>query len=214
MYLSRLVLNPLNRQVRQELARPYEMHRTILHAFPDNLAAGEERVLFRVDVNPRTGALHLLVQSRLRPDWAYLSKEQPARPYLVEIDGNPSVKSVDLSVRAGQTLAFRLFANPTKRLGKAQGKACGKRVAIYGAEAQEGWLQRKAEQSGFTVLSSFTSSPNRFEDPVTKITLDGVRFDGVLQVVEPQAFMAAVEQGVGSGKAFGFGLLSVATVGK
>jgi len=210
MYLSRLILNPLSRQVRQELARPYEMHRTILHAFPDNLAEGEERVLFRVDVHPRTGALHLLVQSRLRPDWNVLSEAQPGRPYLAEVADNPSVKVVQMSVRSGQTMAFRLFANPTKRLGKAGGEACGKRVAVRGPEALDAWLQRKAAQSGFAVLSSFTSNLNRFEDPVRRVTLDGVRFEGVLQVMEPEAFVAALEQGIGSGKGYGFGLLSVA----
>ena len=34
MYISQLVLNPCNAQVRAELAHPYELHRTLLRAFP------------------------------------------------------------------------------------------------------------------------------------------------------------------------------------
>ena len=37
----------------------------------------------------------------------------------------------------------------------------------------------------------------------------GVRFDGVLEVTDPVSFAATLDSGIGSGKAFGFGLLSV-----
>jgi CRISPR system Cascade subunit CasE len=36
-----------------------------------------------------------------------------------------------------------------------------------------------------------------------------VRFEGVLAVTDPEVFRATVAAGIGSGKAFGFGLLSV-----
>ena len=34
MYLSRLILNPRSRRVQRELAEPYEMHRSLMKAFP------------------------------------------------------------------------------------------------------------------------------------------------------------------------------------
>ncbi len=39
-----------------------------------------------------------------------------------------------------------------------------------------------------------------------------VRFDGVLEVTDPAALAAAVRDGLGSAKAFGFGLLSLAAI--
>ena len=63
MYLSRLLLNPRSRQVRSELARPYEMHRTLLRAFPNgkvHTGRTEEDasgLLFRVEEDARTGRL-------------------------------------------------------------------------------------------------------------------------------------------------------------
>ncbi len=42
------------------------------------------------------------------------------------------------------------------------------------------------------------------------LTLIAVRFDGVLQITDLTTFNRTLEQGVGSGKGFGFGLLSVA----
>jgi len=37
-----------------------------------------------------------------------------------------------------------------------------------------------------------------------------VRFDGTLEVTEPEIFLETVRQGIGSGKGLGFGLLSLA----
>jgi CRISPR system Cascade subunit CasE len=42
------------------------------------------------------------------------------------------------------------------------------------------------------------------------ITLAGARFDGLLQVVDPTLFRAALATGIGPAKAYGFGLLSIA----
>jgi CRISPR system Cascade subunit CasE len=37
-----------------------------------------------------------------------------------------------------------------------------------------------------------------------------VQFDGILRVSDPDKLHAAIENGIGSGKGFGFGLLSLA----
>jgi CRISPR-associated protein Cas6/Cse3/CasE subtype I-E len=42
------------------------------------------------------------------------------------------------------------------------------------------------------------------------VTHVGVRFDGLLTVVDPVRFVQTLETGVGSAKGFGFGLLSIA----
>ncbi len=42
-------------------------------------------------------------------------------------------------------------------------------------------------------------------------TFQGVLFEGSLQVVDAEAFRKALAHGIGPGKAFGFGLLSVAS---
>lgn len=220
MYLSRLVLNPRNRRVQRELARPYEMHRSIMRAFPDGLRSGEERVLWRVDEHPRLGVT-LLVQSWGVPDWSWLAEES-ARGYLLPVgEPNPAVKSYDLRLTAGQMLTFRLRANPTKRLGKGVGDDHGKRVGIYREEEQIAWLTRKGEQHGFRVVQVQVSRDGKIkdsdaihrEDGTHKLELLSVQFDGILQVTDPEKLVSAVQNGIGSGKGFGFGLLSLAPAG-
>jgi len=214
MYLSRLILNPRSRRVQRELAEPYELHRSLMRAFAGDLGRAEERVLFRVDEDGRGGPPTLLVQSWTMPDWSWLA-EDGARGYLLPVGiSNPAVKSFDLALAPGQVLAFRLRANPTARRRLPDGSR--KRIGLYDEEEQRDWMARKARRAGFRLLSLQV----RDEDDVTgRLQRDGethplklfaVRFDGLLQVVDPQAVRDAVRAGIGSGKGFGFGLLSLA----
>lgn len=219
MYLSRLILNPLCAQVRSELARPYELHRTLLRAFPQGVVHkerdddGAAGVLFRVDESPRTNSIAVLVQSQIAPDWSCLTDKRDARghAYLLQ---PPESKSFALKLATGQTLAFRLRANPTKRLGKGAGDDHHKRVGIYDEEKQLEWLQRKAGACGFRIVRALVSRDEHIVDQNEKaqrhLEFVSVQFDGVMQVVDANALCKAIECGIGSGKGFGFGLLSLA----
>ncbi len=227
MYLSKLTLNPRSAQVRAELARPYEMHRTLMNAFPqgkvkverdDDNAAG---VLFRVDraASPRDNRITVLVQSQTAPDWTDLNDKRDARghAYLLQ---PPESKSFELKLAAGQTLAFRLRANPTKRLGKGAGDDHHKRVGIYAEDEQLKWLQRKADAGGFRIVRAMVSREDRIEnaeairrgEQTHDLKMLSVQFDGVLQVVNAEQLRETIARGIGSGKGFGFGLLSLAPV--
>ncbi|MCX6032890.1 MAG: type I-E CRISPR-associated protein Cas6/Cse3/CasE [Chloroflexi bacterium] len=218
MYYSLLTLYSRSRQVQREIAAPYEMHRTLLNAFPTG-RVGVERadseaadVLFRLD-DHADGVLTVLVQSRTEPDWSAL---KPG--YLLEA---PQVKQREVSLQMDQPLTFRLRANPTKRLSAGKGNT-GKRVGIYDEEGQLAWLARKGEQHGFRVLQAQVSRDDKIkndeaihrEDGVHKLELLSVQFDGVLQVTDPDKLIRAVQTGIGSAKGFGFGLLSLAPVPK
>ena len=165
MYLSRLILNPRNRRVQREVAQPYQMHRTLMRAFPDDLKEGHERVLFRLEQG-RNGALTLLVQSWTLPDWSCLALPE-FRGYLLPVgEPNPAVKSFDLDLAPGQTLAFRLRANPTARRTFEDKK---RRVGIYDEQEQHAWLGRKGELGGFRIVSARTGGQ---EDVGGKIERD------------------------------------------
>jgi CRISPR system Cascade subunit CasE len=240
MYLSRLILNPRSRQVRNELADPYEMHRTVSHAFP-NGEFGKERgeenatnILFRVDLHPRTRIPTLLVQSRQKPDWSFLlnsgigqlavqnhgSKlpDSKVKNYLLgenelplDVE-NPAVKELNLRLQDGQVLAFRLRANPTKRL-----KENAKRIGLLREEDQYAWIQKKFETAGAALINvnivneQFTCGKLFKEMEKTKrLNFLSVQFDGILQVKDKDALTSSIFTGFGSAKGLGFGLLSLA----
>jgi CRISPR system Cascade subunit CasE len=240
MYLSRLILNPRSRAVRGDLANCQVLHRTVMSAFPD-LPDAEARarlgVLYRLDADPRTGRITLLVQSREAPDWSRLAPD-----YLLETGGeppNPACKPLADSYEAiqmGQSLRFRLRANPTRRLarvGPGDRGRVGQRVDLRSEEDQIVWLRRKGEQGGFEVLDVKTDRPTvdglatanvrTVDEPKvvgrrrtaeaaggSALTFGSVLFDGLLRVADAERFRLTLHQGIGSGKAYGFGLLSIA----
>jgi CRISPR system Cascade subunit CasE len=239
LYLSRLLLNRPSRLVVRDLGSCQELHRTILAAFPSGLA-GENGarygagVLFRIDDAP-DGQPRLLVQSRLEPDWSRLPLGYLAGSgQKIE---NPACKRIDEyydRLRTGQELAFRLRANPTKKVDtKSTGDGArrnGRRVLLTSDTARQEWLQRKATQHGFTLLGVSHAGDsadvrmgqrpdvtgflrNGGASKSRKLTFGTVLFDGRLRIADVPLFRAALEHGVGSGKAYGFGLLSVAQIG-
>ena len=209
MNLSKLFLNPRNAGARQDVARPYELHRTLQRGVEH--APNGNRLLFRIEPEGGRRRPVTLVQSaRAVPDWTPLL----ANGYLLEAHGP---KPLEPALRIGQRLAFRLTANPTK-------KVAGKRVPLIfdrhddpDVKTYWHWLHRKAEQHGFKVLTArdapFRTASNRRKKQhydKAEIPHFGVRFDGVLQVMDPDRLVEAVRDGIGPAKAFGFGLLSLA----
>ncbi len=111
----------------------------------------------------------------------------------------------------------------------------GKRIGLASEADQIRWLLRKGESGGFSVPGEWVAArepetgtpiqlPNfRVDaDPEGRDHNDkpghggdfmAVRFDGVLIVTDPALFQATVAAGIGTAKAFGFGLLSVAPAG-
>lgn len=226
MYLSQLILNPRSRQVQHELADPYELHRTVSRAFPDGVFKAERtednatNILFRVDLHPRTRIPTLLVQSRQQPIWNFLSAEK--KDYLLGENDlpldveNPAVKEMNLQLREGQTLAFRLRANPTVKKDR-EGKKQGRRVGLIHEEDQQKWLERKLESAGAALVSvnivneQFTRGKLFIEKEKEKrMNFLSVQFDGVLQVKNPDELASTIFTGFGSAKGLGFGLLSLA----
>ncbi len=204
MYLSRLTLNTRSRQAMSEITRPYQLHRTLMRAFPDADNGGPGRVLFRLDTPEDNECLWLLVQSEKKPAWGH---HEALRDYL---QAPPECKEYTPSFTPDQTLHFRLRANPTMRV-----KQSGKRQGVLGEERQLDWLKRKGLAGGFELLS-VTVIDEDFKRETTpskgysKLTLLSVRYEGVLRVRDPERFGAALATGIGNAKGFGFGLLSVA----
>lgn len=220
MYLSLLRLNPMDHRVQQDLRDPYSLHRTVMRAFASILDPEQEArafwgVLHRLEFERRSGRVLLYVQSRVEPDWSCL----PADSLVQDGLANPAVKSVAGAyerLTAGQTLRFRLRANPTRKIDTKSGpngeRRNGRRVPLEGVDAQVKWLVRKAEKHGFGILQVTVAASGAAETVRShsrKCTFQGVLFEGRLVVQEPDWFRAALVNGVGPGKAFGFGLLSV-----
>lgn len=199
MYLSQLILNLRSRAARFDLSDRFELHRTLLRAFPESLPE-DERILFRVEDMQKTPVVPVMVQSREQPDWARVERLNSG-DYLCR---PPQVRPIAPSALSGDRMRFRLQANPSV-------KRDGKRHAIYAEEALREWLDRKSAAHGFEVKSDHlvvVKLGRRFGKKRQQ-TWHAVQYEGTLTVIDDAAFVDTLMRGIGSGKAFGFGLLSI-----
>lgn len=206
MYLSSLTLDPLRRSTHELRLNPYLLHQAVFRAFPDNIDGGPGRVLYRLDID-RQGNTSLLVQSEKEPDWdkAVMLKQSLLEP--------EAYREFSPKFQPGKALYFRLRANPTVKK-KSEDKKNGYRLGLFGEEEQLTWFRNKAEEGGFSLVNcrvtpeGITNDGKRSVDK--KMSHYAVRFEGVLAVNNPEAFLNTLEGGIGPAKGFGFGLLSVA----
>ena len=210
MYLSLLKLNPSLRKTREMLINPYTLHQAVYRAFPEKSEGGPGRVLYRIDQNRRTGVVSLLVQSEKEPAW---DKTDYLGECLLE---KAECKPFSPTIAAGQHLYFRLRANPSVKK-QAEGKKNGYRIGLLREEDQLRWLHKKAEESGFTVVTCQSMPEGIIHDERGQVDKGKLRhyavcFEGMLKVENPDIFVATLNNGIGSAKGFGFGLLSIAPV--
>lgn len=214
-YLTRVFLDYETAAIRH-IHDAYDWHQRVWDAFPhldrqrnNRLPDGAPRFfLTRLDEDHRRGGFRLYI----------LSATPPKRPaWCPNHEGNWLSKPIAPTFLEHMRYRFSLRANPTKKLnpkgpdGLRHGQ--GKRVRLRELKDLFGWMERKAAAAGFEVeygtlriiprgLQHFSIEKERRLG-----TLGAVDFHGRLRVLDRDAFKRGFANGVGSAKAFGFGLL-------
>lgn len=194
MILSKIQMDLANPSVVKALADRDILHKDILRIFPDYPGGARNArelmgILFRVE------APIILLQSQIPPVATRI-------PEGYRILGQKDVSANYLAVRDGAECRFRLEANVTWRDQE------GRRHGIKEEEGREQWLYRRGDRGGFEVVDC------GFEElPLVRARrghFHVVRFDGTLRVKAIQPFMETLKRGVGQGKVYGLGMLSLA----
>lgn len=204
MYLSKLELNLKNRKVQQDLSNAHALHQRIMQGFPDehrDRARADWHILFRHEPDSEIVLVQSMVE--IAPNWEQLPSE-----YLANYELKPIDALLD-KLQVGNVLQFRLKANPSKR-----SKETGKTLALTQKEERLLWLERQALRSGFEVLQVDTIPVpdiyGRKAKASAPIKIISVLFQGVLRITDIALFRQTLQQGIGRGRAYGCGLLSVA----
>ena len=186
----------------------YDWHQAVWKAFP-----GRDRKQrdFLTRLDRRLEGFRLFIVSPLppvRPDWVPVSAESWETKLIP-----------DTYFTLGQ-YAFQLCANPTKKVTKLNPDGSptknGQRVPLRTNEERVAWIMRKGDEGGFVVdkekLRIFSRGREYFEKQGMPGLHSAVEFQGVLTVTDRAKFHETFTRGIGSAKAFGFGLLVIAPI--
>lgn len=184
----------------------YAWHKRAWDCFPGRPEAERD---FLTRLNDTGRGLQLLILSAdipVRPDWC------PADSW--------RTKEVADTFLGHPRYRFSLLANPTRKLSAPRGedgrRRGGKRIPISNREDLLAWLERKGGQHGFSVVPTEIRTIPRPRQYFIKAGKAGLHasteFTGTLSVTDAAAFHEAFTNGIGSAKAFGFGLLCLSPI--
>ncbi len=131
------------------------------------------------------------------------------KPHQTPQFGDVQSKPIHANFLAHERYAFHITINPTKR-----DKQSGKVVPIKGRDEIIAWFIARAPQSwGFEVnaehLQVSQINVQIFEKDGKSVTHGSATLKGELVVTDHQCFSRSFTQGIGRGRAFGFGLLQI-----
>lgn len=133
-----------------------------------------------------------------------LSKNQPMLPEIGTIES----KEIPVTFLEQKYYGFEVIINPVKRDSKT-----GKIIPIKKREEIMTWFIEKSGNYGFEIMpeSLSVSDTNvlQFTKDKKNVVLGKAKCTGRLYVTNRELFIKAFENGLGRGKAFGFGLLQI-----
>lgn len=204
-YLTQILV-PYELAVRHlKIRDAYDWHQRVWQAFKGRDGAPRD-FLTRVDeIDDAYRVLIVSPAAPTKPDWCPTDCLK--------------TKPIPEDFFAAGSFRFSVIVNPTKKLvvrdEAGERKKNGRRVALTQRPDLLAWMQRKAEAGGFSVgdpesVRTIPKPRSYFQKPGMQGVHFAVEFQGVLSVTDPERFRATFTTGIGSAKAFGFGLLALA----
>lgn len=207
MYLSRVEVDVNNRRKIRDLTHLGAYHSWVEDSFPEEERnETRTRKLWRLDRLQEH--LYLLIVSVEKPDLERLEK--------YGIEGSAETRDYDpfLSrIRNGNRYLFKAALNPVHSVHSDSGKR-GRVYPEITAEQQMGYLERRSEANGFSLVpDSYWITERKYEVLKKKdqrpVRLSKVTFEGKLVVTDAEGFRIALISGIGKKKAYGFGMMTV-----
>ena len=206
MFLTRVELDLEKSKTKRGLVNPNMFHACIAKICdPMDRDSAERRYLWRVD--DLNGKKYILVLTPEKPDMSPFIDEFGKAGTVAET--KPYEKLLERTKNYTNWF-FRLPANPSK-----YEKETKKRKALCDFDSQMDWLIRKGKQNGFMVIRSTVAiqpmDTIRFfkSDRTTLVQIPAVTYSGVLRITDETAFKTALTRGVGRGRGYGLGMLTV-----
>ena len=211
MYLTRIPLDKKKQHTQVALNNPNLFHGAIEHTFKNR----DERKLWRID--SLRGKLYLMIVSSTLPDYSSLLWQYAPEGSQAETKNYDEFLN---SIKNGDHFYFKLCANPTRCRPIKENQKRGTLYACKTKAQQKDWLIRKSEKNGFDVsdhdFQIVSTTSNQFikgkDEERMDVKLLQVVYFGTLTVTDKDVFKKALTCGIGKGKAFGTGMITVARI--
>ncbi len=200
LYLTKIQLDAVVYQNRK-ISSEYEIHKFVYSCFPREENAG--RFLYVNRGSSQRGRYIVVL---------ILSKIMPVIPENVQF----CTREICESYFQTDCYDFEILLNPVKRFPETK-----KRTAILERDDLRQWFFNLSEKHGFSVkhenlmlqiLPSLNFPKGKKSEMICRF--HQVKFSGTLNVQDRELFLDAAINGIGHGKAFGFGLLQLIPVWK
>lgn len=208
MFLSRIPLDRYNRNTLRALSSPSIFHGAVESSFTGD----RKRNLWRIDC--LGDQLYLLLLSDCEPELLSFCSQFGQEELSFETKLYDGLLD---RIKTGDKWRFRLTANPTKSVSDNKNGKRGKVVAHITTDFQKKWLIERSAKNGFSVNeNSFDIVQSRwirfYKKGSKAISLLSVTYEGILEVTDAYAFRSSLINGIGRGKAYGMGLITVMKV--
>lgn len=206
LYLSKIVLTP-HQEEREHLHNIYQLHQKLWQGFGKKPNDKDRDFLFRID--PGHGKTkEILLQSLSEPNWSRIFPDQGVQ-----------MKSFSPHFIEGQRFFFYLRANAmVAKMSERNAKGRTKKRPMP-AEQYKDWFLAQGEKHGFSVqlvdrvgdvtVWGYKQKSEEKQQSKQHLRFTGQNLQGHLQVTDVTQFSEIYQKGLGRGKAFGFGLLSL-----
>jgi len=212
MFLSKVVADRKRWDVVHDLEDRDRLHkRTMKWFMPELPGDGLENLRQRLGILFRLEQDVILLQSRVAPNGRQMVGYSFA--------GTKNIERNYQAIKPGDVFRFRLDANTSLRVQEGDGelwvpgeggietKTRTKRVGCGSFPARAKWLEQMARKWCFQPEKYFMDSlsPLRIHGGAMEVT----RFEGELRVLDRTMFLRCLQEGVGQGKSYGLGMLSI-----
>lgn len=147
-----------------------------------------------------------------RQDGATLYVTGPTRFDTDELRKRLDVENVDTTgydnwlnnIQENASYRFTVTCAPVKTVQ-------GRKVPLHDRQERQAWLARVLEEHGARLRYADISNPDRtvFTRSKQTVTFVGFTVQGILQVTNPSRFRDLLTNGMGKGRAYGYGMLTI-----
>ncbi len=190
MYISRILLDVNNPAVRRDLIGLKGLNETL------DICTGRSKPLFRLD------SVALDKNNFLQPVVMVSSKKPDADGVPPGYFSSLEVFDYNIPVRKGMNFSFILRANPSTKIFFRD-------VELDDAKSQIKWLESESYKNGFEIIDCAVTSEGYISCSEREEKFMSAIFKGNIRVTRDDNFRRALYEGVGRGREYGLGLLSV-----